>query len=186
MNDDRDVHLLDAEEVSEDKKMTYAINEDEDHFNQALTKHETGSVSASPRLSFKEKSLQALENPNFSRLLLVSLSFLGMYVALYSAQNISASLFKENEYDSLGNYAIACQYLSEASGSIFVVFIIMKFGATKTMARFALMNIPFIASLLIPAIKGPEDAKVGVYSEALVYPVVLLASALNGIGMGMV
>ena len=182
------VHLLDAEEVSEDNKMNFAINADkdeEDRLAVALTKADNGSISSSPRLSFKEKSQLALQNPNFSRLFLVSLSFLGMYIALYSVQNITADMFKKEGYASLGNYAIACQYLSEGFGSIFCVFIIMKYGATKSMARFALMNIPFIASLIIPAVKT-ETSEGGIFSPAIVYPLVLIASALNGFGMGMV
>ena len=107
----------------------------------------------------------AMANPNFSRLFLVSLSFLGMYVALYSAQNLSADLFSKDGFDELGNYAVAVAYLSEGLGSIFCVFIIMKYGATKSMSRFALLSIPFIASLIFPALKSQnKDSTSFIYS----------------------
>ena len=136
--------------------------------------------------SFRRATRKAMENPNFSRLFLVSLSFLGMYVALYSAQNLSADLFSKDGFNELGNYAVAVAYLSEGLGSIFCVFIIMKYGATKSMSRFALLSIPFIASLIFPALKSQnKDSTSFIYSQPFVYIVVLLAAAMNGFGAGM-
>lgn len=47
---------------------------------------------------WKRSVYLAMANVNFSRLFLCSLSFLGMYVALYSAQNISAVLFEKDGF----------------------------------------------------------------------------------------
>jgi hypothetical protein len=49
-------------------------------------------------------------NVNFSKLLLCSISFLGMYIALYSAQNVQAVMFMQDGYESLGFYSNAFAY----------------------------------------------------------------------------
>ena len=77
-----------------------------------------------------------------------------MYVALYSAQNISGVLFLKDGYDNLGFYSNAIAYLGEGIGSILCVSIIMKMGAVKSMNRFAIFNLPFILCLILPAIKS--------------------------------
>jgi hypothetical protein len=128
-----------------------------------------------------------VKGPNFYMAFLCSLSFLGMYVALYSAQNISSVLFMKDGYENLGFYSNAMAYLSEGIGSIFVVFIIMKMGAAKSMSRFALMNLPFIFCLLIPAIKSDNmDSNSVLLSDGFVYTIVLITSSMNGFAMGMV
>lgn len=109
-----------------------------------------------------------------------------MYVALYSVQNITSEVFNKDGYNSLGNYAIACQYLSEGLGSILCVFIIMKYGSTRSMARFAVLSIPFISCLVIPAIKTTDNANNALFSPGLVYPLVLVTAAMNGFSMGIV
>jgi hypothetical protein len=91
---------------------------------------------------------------NFWKAALCSLSFLGMYIALYSAQNIQAVLFEKDNYDSLGFYSNAIAYLGQGTGSVFCVFIMMKIGAEKSMAYFALANLPFILALIFPALKS--------------------------------
>jgi hypothetical protein len=47
---------------------------------------------------------------NFWKAALCSLSFLGMYIALYSAQNIQSVLFEKDKFDSLGFYSNAIAY----------------------------------------------------------------------------
>jgi hypothetical protein len=54
----------------------------------------------------------------------------------------------------LGNYSNAFAYVGQGTGSVFCVFILMKYGAVKSMAYFAILNIPFIIALLLPAYKG--------------------------------
>lgn len=49
-------------------------------------------------------------NVNFSKLFLISVSFLGMYIALYSAQNVQSVLFEDDHYDSLGFLSNAFAY----------------------------------------------------------------------------
>jgi MFS family permease len=118
---------------------------------------------------------------------LCSLSFLGMYVALYSAQNISGVLFLNDGYDSLGFYSNAFAYLGEGIGSIICVSIIMKMGSTKSMSRFAIWNLPFILSLILPAIKSMNMSSNSFFlSDGFVYIIVIITSTVNGFAMGIV
>lgn len=60
---------------------------------------------------FLDKTLENYDYVNFNKALICSISFLGMYVALYSAQNIQSVLFEKDGYDSLGFYSNAFAYL---------------------------------------------------------------------------
>lgn len=110
-----------------------------------------------------------------------------MYVALYSAQNISAVLFLKDGYSSLGFYSNAFAYLGEGVGSIICVSIIMKMGSAKSMSRFAVGNLPFILCLLLPAIKSEFMQSTNFFlSDGFVYVIVTIASVVNGFAMGVV
>lgn len=55
------------------------------------------------------------------------------------------------------------------------------------MSRYALLNIPFIIALLIPAYKGEApNSKIFLLQDWFVYPVILLTSLMNGFGQGVV
>lgn len=124
---------------------------------------------------------------NFPKALLCSISFLGMYIALYSAQNIQAVLFEKDGYDSLGFFSNAAAYLGQGTGSVFCVWIMMKLGAAKSMSRFALINLPFIICLLIPAYKSAHMTDPSWYlKDDFVYSMVLTTSVANGFAMGIV
>jgi MFS family permease len=59
----------------------------------------------------------------------------------------------------------------------------MKYGAVKSMAYFAILNIPFIIALLLPAYKGESpDSNIFLLKDAFVYPVILITSLMNGFG----
>jgi MFS family permease len=65
----------------------------------------------------------------------------------------------------------------------------MKIGAEKSMARFALLNMPFLIALILPAYKSiPEyrDADPVYLKDGFVYPVIILTSIINGFAMGIV
>jgi MFS family permease len=112
-----------------------------------------------------------------------------MYIALYSAQNVQSVLFQEDGYDSLGFLSNAFAYAGQGTGSVFCVWIIMKIGAEKSMARFALLNMPFLVCLLLPAyksIKEYREADPFWLSDGMVYPVIILTSIINGFAMGIV
>ena len=62
----------------------------------------------------------------------------------------------------------------------------MKFGSAKTMSKFASMNVPFIASLWLPAYHATHSDSESFYlSEPFVYVVVIITSMMNGFAMGM-
>lgn len=48
---------------------------------------------------------------NFPKALMCSTGFLGLYTAIYSAQNIQSVLFEKDGYGALGFYANAVAYL---------------------------------------------------------------------------
>jgi MFS-type transporter involved in bile tolerance (Atg22 family) len=78
-------------------------------------------------------------------------------------------------------------YIGQGSGSTFCVWIMMKIGGVKSMAYFALLNIPFIAALLLPALKAEDmESDRWITSSTFVYPVILVTSLLNGFGQGVV
>jgi hypothetical protein len=58
----------------------------------------------------------------------------------------------------------------------------MKYGAVKSMAYFAILNIPFIIALLLPAYKGETDSNIFLLKDWFVYPVILITSLMNGFG----
>ncbi len=59
----------------------------------------------------------------------------------------------------------------------------MKYGAIKSMAYFALLNIPFIVALLLPAYKGEyPTSDIFLLTDGFVYPVILITSLMNGFG----
>lgn len=91
---------------------------------------------------------------NFPKAAMCSIGFLGLYVALYSAQNIQSLLFQEDGYGKLGYISNAIVYLGQAIGSFIAVSIMEKIGDIYTMAWGAVICLPYIVSLLLPAFKG--------------------------------
>ena len=117
--------------------------------------------------------------------MLCSIAFLLMYTAIYSAQNVQAVLYELDEYGSLGFYSNACVYLGEGVGSIFCVYLTTKYGESKSMSRAALLSMPFLVSLLLPAYRSLDLHSESVWlSDPFVYSIVLFASLLNGLGGG--
>ena len=130
-------------------------------------------------------------NVNFTKLLLISVSFLGMYIALYSAQNVQSVLFEDDKFDSLGFLSNAFAYAGQGTGSVFCVWVIMKIGAIKTMSRFALLNMPFLICLLLPAFKSLDqyrdtDDVPFLLTKGFVYTIIIITSIVNGFAMGFV
>jgi MFS family permease len=65
----------------------------------------------------------------------------------------------------------------------------MLIGAEKSMSRFALLNMPFLICLLLPAyksIKSFSDANPFWLEDGFVYPIIIFTSILNGFAMGIV
>ncbi|CDW77194.1 major facilitator superfamily protein [Stylonychia lemnae] len=122
---------------------------------------------------------------NFGKAFMCSLGFLGLYTTIYSAQNIQTVVFQRDGYDSLGFYSNAVAYLFQGLGSVFCVFIQEKIGDILTMAYGAVLNIPFMIIIILPALKSENlKSKSWVYSNGFVYAMILLASVFNGFGQG--
>jgi len=63
----------------------------------------------------------------------------------------------------------------------------MRLGAAKSMSRFALMNLPFILCLILPALKTQHlQDNSWYYDTPFVYSVILVTSVANGFAMGIV
>jgi len=154
-----------------------------------ISKSKAEDVASSPHYNSITVQIQKT-NPdyvNFPKAFLCSLSFLGMYVALYSAQNLQSVLFDKDGYDSLGNLSNAFAYLGQGTGSVFCVFIMLRLGTIKSMSHFACVNIPFIISLILPALKSQDlESKAWYLQDATVYTSVLITSVANGFAMGVV
>lgn len=122
---------------------------------------------------------------NFNKAFICSLAFLGIYVAVYSSQNIQSVVFEKDGYGSLGFYSNAVAYFAQGTGSVFCVFFMEKFGDNKSMAWASLLNLPFIACLIIPAIKSIDLTSDNFFlSNGFVYPLILITSFSNGFGQG--
>ena len=116
-------------------------------------------------------------------LLMCSLGFLGVYVALYSVQNIQSDVLSKDGYGTLGFYSNAVSYLGQATGSLLSVFFQHKFGDVKSMSVASFLSIPFIVIMLIPAMKSDDmQSTLLIYSEKFVFPVIIFSSFLNGMG----
>lgn len=98
-------------------------------------------------------------------------------------------LFEQDGYDNLGFYSNAAAYLGQGTGSVFCVAILLKIGTIKSMAYFALLNLPFIICLIFPAIKSEHltDGYQNFFlTDGFVYTVILITSIANGFAMGIV
>ncbi len=122
---------------------------------------------------------------NFRQALLCSMAFLGLYVAIYSAQNIQSVVFEKDGYGNLGFYSNAVAYLAQGTGSVFCVFIQKKIGDARSMAYSSCLCIPFIICLILPALKSENlDDQRWVFSNGFVYTIILITSFSNGFGEG--
>ena len=62
----------------------------------------------------------------------------------------------------------------------------MKYGAVRSMAYFAILNIPFVIALLLPVYKGQTNSNIFILQDEFIYPVILITSLMNGLGQGVV
>ena len=123
---------------------------------------------------------------NFWKAAACSLGFLGLYSALYSAQNIQTLILHDDHYGALGDYSNAIVYLGQAVGSFVAMNIMEKIGDIKTMAWGAMVCLPYIASLLFPAYRSNNlTSDAWFYSVPFVYVVIIFFSLFTGLGEGM-
>ncbi len=87
----------------------------------------------------------------------------------------------------MGFLSNAFAYAGQGTGSVFCVWIVMKLGAVKSMSRFALLNMPFLICLLLPAFKHEDmESKNFFLSDGFVYTAIISTSIVNGFAMGIV
>ncbi len=112
-----------------------------------------------------------------------SACFLGIYTAVYSAQNLQAGLFQELGFGALGLVSNAVAYLGQGIGSIYSVYFVYKAGDVKSMGFASLLNIPFILCLLFPTLKEKHpDSQSFIFSSGFIWIVIILTTFINGFG----
>ena len=120
---------------------------------------------------------------NLGKATVCCLGFLGLYNALYSAQNIQSLIFDDDGYGKLGFYSNAVSYVGQATGSVLCMNLIAKLGDRRCMAYGSLLCVPFIISLILPALKSEyQDSENFFFSNGFVYFSILLCSLANGTG----
>eukprot|EP00347_Sterkiella_histriomuscorum_P023537 403334265 len=113
-----------------------------------------------------------------------SLGFLGVYVAVYSAQNAQSQIYDIDGYKNLGYVSNAVAYVGQGVGSIFCVYVMQRVGDIKAMAYSALLSLPFIISLLLPALNNHGQNENFLFSYTFVTMITVFTSFLNGFGGG--
>ena len=108
-----------------------------------------------------------------------------MYTALYSAQNTQAPLFEALGYNSLGLISNSLAYIGQGTGSIFSVYLVYKIGIVKSIAYSCLLSIPFILSLIFPAVASENPKSTSFfYSQGFIWTITILTTFVNGFGQG--
>ena len=122
---------------------------------------------------------------NFWKASHCSICYLGIYVALFSAQNIQSVMFEDDGLGKLGYYSNAFAYLGQIFGGIFSIIIAEKMGVRSSIFFGSALCVPFIVALLQPAYlsKDPDSTNV-LLTTGFIYATIIIASILNGVGQG--
>jgi len=143
-------------------------------------------MKALRRASQSVKDLRANEDyRNFRQANHCSLSFFGIYTAVYSAQNLQGTLFDHAGYGPLGLISNSIAYVGQGIGSIFCVYYLQRIGCIKSMGWGSVLSLPSIIALILPTLAYYyQDSTNILFSSYLVYIVTIAASFLNGFGEG--
>ncbi|CDW81164.1 major facilitator superfamily protein [Stylonychia lemnae] len=122
---------------------------------------------------------------NLKHATLCSIAFLGLYVAVYSTQNVQSQIYDIDGYKNLGYISNAVAYLGQGLGSIFCVYVMQRVGDVKAMAYSSLLSLPFIICLILPALNTDNKADNNFFfSQSFVTILTIYVSFLNGFGGG--
>jgi len=122
---------------------------------------------------------------NLRHAVLCSIAFLGVYIAVYSAQNTQTAIYDADGYESLGYVSNSVAYVGQGLGSVFCVYCMQRVGDVKAMAYSSLLNLPFILILILPALNGKQTSENNFfYSSPFVTAITVCTSFLNGFGQG--
>ncbi len=133
-------------------------------------------------MSQVKKSLFFEKYKNFDRVTLAAISFLLLFTAFNSADNLAAKILREDGYDALGFYSMACLYLVFAITGFFSKALVNSMKTKSLHYRLPL----FLGGLcyffrilcfLLPATYGRSH-------HTLTSSLILVTAALNGFGAG--
>ena len=92
-------------------------------------------------------------------------------------------MLEDDGYGKLGFYSNAALYLALGIGSIIATALMNKIGTIKTIALGSFLCVPFMMSFILSSL--PYDNKnlnSFMFSPAIVYTVIIIASFVCGIG----
>ena len=129
-----------------------------------------------PKVSFAEKY------PNFDRVTVATLSFLLLFTAFNSADNLAAKVLRDDGYSELGFYSMSCLYLVFAITGFTSKALVNKLKTPSLGYRLPLFlggTCYFfrILCFLLPATYGSNY-------HTVTSVLILVTAALNGFGAG--
>ena len=124
------------------------------------------------------------EYRNFGQASLCSAAFLGIYIGVYSAQNLQSTIFETDGYGSLGYISNAVAYVGQGLGSVFCIYFQQRFGNINSMAYSSLLSLPFMLCLAVPALAHDNPSSLFLFSYPFVVFLTLFTSFFNGLGEG--
>lgn len=123
---------------------------------------------------------------NFDRVTMASFSFLLLFTAFNSADNLAAKVLREDGFNSLGFYSMAALYLVFAITGFFSKAIVNKISGHSQTKRLAMLigglcYFVRIICFLLPVYYSNHQESL---SYTLVTIAVVLSAMLNGFGAG--
>lgn len=124
-----------------------------------------------------------MKHVNFDRVNTISLRFLLLFSAYFSAANLAVKAMKDCGFENLGFYSMAVVYLVFAVCSLFSTAIVNKLGRKPALVIGSLQYFLWVVCFLLPSVYSEnKDSTLLILNRTFVIFVVLLASMLIGFG----
>ena len=122
---------------------------------------------------------------NWKQAVHCSIALLGIYTALFSAQNTQSQLFESLGYNNLGLVSNSVDYIGQGFGSIISILLVHRFGIVKAMSYAALLSIPFIISLIFPTLsRDHQESTSFIFTPTFVWIANIATNLVSGFGQG--
>ena len=118
---------------------------------------------------------------NFWKATHCSVCFLGLYLALYSLQNIQSSLLADDGLGSLGFTSNAIAYAGQFTGALVGVVIIAKINDRRAMFVGSMCCFTFTIAFIAPSMDTGTDTSFWV-STGFISAIICITSFINGLG----
>jgi MFS family permease len=131
-----------------------------------------------------KRSIMALPL-NFDILLVLSFGFFLLFTAFNTAQSLSVTVLKDNDFGELGFYSLAVLYMSFGVSSFFAAPIVKRCGERTSLVVASLAYILFTAVFILPALRSENPDRDGwLLSRGFIRTIIILTSILDGVGAG--